>query len=84
VYEADGSLVPRSQPGAMHISEEAMMDQVLDMVERGMVKTRDGFEIAVQADTLCLHGDGDHAVPFAKKIRQALKDAGVRVKPYLG
>lgn len=84
VYQADGLLVPRSQPGAMHVSEEAMIAQVLDMVERGMVKTRDGFEIAVQADTLCLHGDGAHAVPFARKIRQALKDAGVRVKPYLG
>lgn len=84
VYQADGSLVPRSQPGALHTSEEAMVGQVLDMVERGRVETREGFEIAVHADTVCLHGDGPHAVAFAKKIRQALADAGVRVKPCLG
>jgi len=84
VYQSDGSLVPRSQPGAMHTSEEAMVAQVFNLVVRGRVKTREGLEIAVQADTLCLHGDGDHAVPFAKKIRQALKDAAVLVKPYLG
>jgi UPF0271 protein len=81
VYQADGSLVPRSQPGAMHASDEAMVAQVLDMAKRGVVKTREGFEFAVQADTVCLHGDGPHAVRFAQALCQALKDAGVRVKP---
>lgn len=84
LYQADGSLVPRSQPGALHEAGEVMVGQVLDMVERGVVKTREGFEIAVQADTVCLHGDGAHAVRFAKTLRQALKDAGVQVKPCLG
>jgi len=84
VYQADGSLMPRNLPGALHEAEEVMVGQVLDMVERGMVETREGFEIAVQADTVCLHGDGPHAVRFAKALRQALKDAGVQVKPCLG
>lgn len=84
VYQADGSLVPRSQPGALHHADEIMVGQVLDMVEQGVVKTREGIEIAVQPDTVCLHGDGPHAVRFAKTLRQALKDAGVQVKPCLG
>lgn len=84
VYQADGSLVPRSQPGALHVAEEIMIGQVLDMVERGMVETREGFEIAVHADTVCLHGDGSHALRFAKSLREALKEAGVGVKPFLG
>ncbi len=84
VYQADGSLMPRSQPGALHASEDAMIGQVLDIVERGMITTHEGFEIALHADTVCLHGDGPHAVRFASRIRQALTDAGVRIKPYLG
>jgi len=84
VYQVDGSLTPRNLPGALHTLEKAMIGQVLDMVERGMVKTREGFEIALHADTVCLHGDGPHAVVFAKRIRQALTDVGVRVKPCLG
>ncbi|MFT3781262.1 MAG: 5-oxoprolinase subunit PxpA [Nibricoccus sp.] len=84
VYQADGSLVPRSQAGSVHTSEEAMIAQVLDMVERGVVRTREGFDVSVKADTICLHGDGAHAVAFAKKIRQALKDAGVAVKRFGG
>ncbi|MFT3870944.1 MAG: 5-oxoprolinase subunit PxpA [Nibricoccus sp.] len=84
MYQADGSLVPRSQPGALHHDDDKMVGQVLDMVKRGVVKTRDGVEIAVQADTICLHGDGPHAVHFAKTLRQALKDAGVEVKSCSG
>jgi UPF0271 protein len=84
VYQADGSLRPRSLPGALHEADEIMVGQVLDMVERGMVRTHEGFDIAVQADTICLHGDSPHAVRFAKTLRQALKDAGVQVKRCLG
>jgi UPF0271 protein len=81
-YRSDGSLVPRSQPDAVLVNEKAMIAQVLGMVTRGIVKANDGTEIAVQADSLCLHGDGPPAVNFAKRIRQALAEAGVPVKSF--
>ena len=80
LYQLDGSLVPRSQPGSMHTTEETMIAQVIAMVERGLVHAQDGSLVAVQADTLCLHGDGPHAVSFAKTIRKVLIETGVEVR----
>jgi UPF0271 protein len=81
LYLPDGSLAPRLQPGSMHTAEEAMIAQVIAMVERGMVQAQDGSLIAVKADTLCLHGDGPQAVSFAKTIRKVLIETGVEVRP---
>lgn len=81
-YRADGSLVPRSQPGALFVSEEAVCAQALGMATRGIVKAVDGAEVTVQADTLCLHGDGPHAVMFAQRLRRVLAGAGVEVRSF--
>lgn len=81
VYRSDGSLVPRSQMGAVHTTEESMIAQVVEMVERGRVQAQDGALVMVRADTLCLHGDGPHAVSFAKTIRRVLIETGVQVRP---
>jgi UPF0271 protein len=64
----------------MHTTEETMIAQVIAMVERGLVHAQDGSLVAVQADTLCLHGDGPHAVSFAKTIRKVLIETGVEVR----
>ncbi len=79
LYQSDGSLVPRSRPGALVEGEDLMIQQALDMVMRGRVRTVTGCEITVCADTLCLHGDGQHAVRFAHALRRALLAAGVTV-----
>jgi UPF0271 protein len=81
-YQADGSLVPRSRPGAVHADESVMIQQVLSMVTRGVVTAGDGSEVSLRADTLCLHGDGKHAVEFARRIRDALAEAGVAVEAF--
>ncbi|MBV6305773.1 LamB/YcsF family protein [Candidimonas humi] len=78
-YEADGSLTPRSLPGAMIEDADASLRQVLSMVQRGRVTTRQGTEAEVQADTLCLHGDQPGAAQFAKKIRADLEAKGVTI-----
>lgn len=78
-YEADGSLTPRSLPGAMIEDAEASLRQVLSMVQRGRVATRQGTEVEVRADTLCLHGDQPGAAQFAKKIRADLEAKGVAI-----
>ncbi|UOO82858.1 5-oxoprolinase subunit PxpA [Uruburuella testudinis] len=79
-YLPDGSLVPRSRADAQVDSDEEAIAQVLQMVRQGTVNTVDGGgEIAVQADSICLHGDGAHALAFADKISAALQANGVRV-----
>ncbi|MFQ3068094.1 LamB/YcsF family protein, partial [Neisseria meningitidis] len=78
-YMPDGTLVPRSRPDAQVDSDEEAIAQVLQMVRDGQVKAVDGSLVAVQADSICLHGDGPHAVVFAEKIRQELLAAGIKV-----
>lgn len=67
-YQPNGSLTPRSDPGALLHNKEKVVEQVLRMVEEGKVRTTTGEEISIQADTICIHGDGEHAVEFAKAI----------------
>ena len=56
------------------------MAQVLRMVREGKVRATDGTDVAIKADTLCLHGDGAHPMEFARKLRQELAAAGVEIK----
>lgn len=78
-YEEDGSLVARSKPGAMITDEDEAVCRVISMVKDGKVTAITGKEIAVQADSVCVHGDGPKAVAFVKKIRAALEAAGIEV-----
>lgn len=79
-YLADGSLVPRSRADAMVESDEEAINQVLQMVLNGTVRSVDGVEVAINVDSICLHGDGEHAISFADKIRQALIQRGIQLK----
>lgn len=72
-YQDDGSLTPRSQPNALIENDAQCIQQVLQMVKQGTVTTTSGNLIPIVADTICLHSDGKHAVSFAKKIHEALK-----------
>lgn len=72
-YQSDGSLTPRSEPDALIENEEQCIRQVLQMVKEGTVTATSGKIIPIIADTICIHGDGKHAVSFAKKIHEALK-----------
>lgn len=79
-YQADGSLTPRNRPDAMIASVEASVAQVLGMVRDRMVRTTDGVTLAIAVDTVCLHGDGAHAVAFARRLRAALATASITMK----
>lgn len=72
-YQDNGTLTPRSQPNALIEDEEQCIRQVLEIVKQGTVTTTSGKIIPIIADTVCIHGDGKHAVGFAKKIHEALK-----------
>jgi UPF0271 protein len=71
-YQPDGSLTPRTMPGALIEDEAQSMRQVMKMVKEGKVDVAGGGEIAILAETVCLHGDGSHAVEFAKMIYEGL------------
>lgn len=77
-YQPDGSLIPRGQPGALLGSTAESIEQVLRMVRTGEVRTSGGA-VAIQADTLCIHGDAPQAVETARALRAALEADGVEV-----
>jgi UPF0271 protein len=79
-YQEDGSLTPRSHPDALITDEQQSLNQVLLMVNKQQVVSTNKKTIALQADTLCLHGDGAHAVEFAKNIHQTLVSDGIGIK----
>ncbi len=79
-YQRDGSLTPRTQNDALVTDESAAVRQVLMMVGKGSVRATDGTEIAIAADTVCIHGDGPHPVEFARRLRAAFGAAGIEVR----
>lgn len=79
-YQQDGSLTPRSQQDALIADHDEAVRQVLRMVREGKVLSRQGVDVAIKADTVCIHGDGSHALVFARKIRESLSYAGVAVQ----
>ena len=78
-YRADGSLQPRSEAGAVIEDLAQATAQALGIVCDGSVATAKGEQRALHADTLCLHGDGAHAVALAHALRNALEAAGLRI-----
>jgi UPF0271 protein len=79
-YQANGTLTPRRQPDAMITDANASIAQVLRMVREGKVRAQQGHDVAIRADTVCIHGDGAHALEFAQRLHSALHEAGVQVQ----
>lgn len=73
-YQANGQLAPRSLPNAVITNEEEILDQVQQIVQYGKVRTIDGFSIALDADTICVHGDNEKSIAIIDKIRTLIKD----------
>lgn len=80
-YLEDGQLTPRNRPGAMIEDADAAIAQVLRMVREGRVRSITGTDVAVRADTVCVHGDQPRALEFARRLREALAREGVTVAP---
>ncbi|EXU73540.1 5-oxoprolinase subunit PxpA [Erwinia mallotivora] len=78
-YQDDGSLVPRSQPGALVADEQQAIGQTLEMIQRGRVRSVSGQWVSVKAETVCLHGDGAQALNFARQLREAFNQHGISV-----
>jgi UPF0271 protein len=79
-YQDDGSLTPRSEPGALIEDEGKLLQQLLPMIQEKTVTTVTGKRIPIVADTVCIHGDGKHAVQFAKRINEELRIRGIEIR----
>ena len=79
-YQDDGTLTPRSQPHAMIEDVDQAIAQVKRMVLEGKVRALSGRDVAIRADTLCIHGDQPGAVVFAERIRTALEAEGIAIR----
>lgn len=72
-YQDNGSLTPRSQPGALITDEAKAVEQVMRMLNGGTVLSVSGKEVLITAQTVCLHGDGPNAVRLAERLYRVLK-----------
>jgi len=79
-YEPDGSLTPRSRPGAVIHDAAVVVDRAVRMVRDGVVLTPDGREIPLRVDTICVHGDTPGAPDLTRRIRAGLEAAGITVR----
>jgi 5-oxoprolinase (ATP-hydrolysing) subunit A len=80
-YQADGSLRSRRQLGALIDDPAVALEQSVRMVVDGVVRSYEETDVAVKADTICIHGDGPRALEFARTLSAGLADANVRVAP---
>jgi len=80
-YHRDGTLVARSQPGAVIHDPETAAARMVRLIETGEIETIEGETIRLQPDTICLHSDTPTAVPIAQALRAALDRAGIAVRP---
>jgi UPF0271 protein len=80
-YLADGTLVPRSLPGAIISDPQAAADRAVEFAASGSIRTITGERIDVAADSICVHGDNPEALALVVHIRRALTEAGVPIRP---
>lgn len=79
-YQADGSLTPRNEPDALIEDAGRSSAQVMQMLHNGSVQTQQGGPVSIRADTICIHGDGKHALRFAQTIYHSLKQHHVSIQ----
>lgn len=81
-YRPDGTLVPRGTPGAMIEDETQAIARVVRMAREGKVTACDGSQVALRADSVCVHGDGPKALAFVEKLREALPADGITLRAF--
>ena len=77
-YRSDGTLVPRTQPGAL-LGTPQQVRQQLRTILKGSVTSVDGSSVPIRAETLCVHLDSPHAIAFLRLVRQEIESAGIHI-----
>jgi len=80
-YQPDGSLTPRSKPGAVIHDAAAVVRRAIGMIAGGRVTAIDGSELSFPVDTLCVHGDTPGAAELVRQLREGLESQGISVRP---
>jgi UPF0271 protein len=81
-YTAQATLVPRSQPGALLDEPAVVAERMVQMLITGRMRAVDGVDIAVSAQSICVHGDSPGAVAMAVTLRKALAEAGADIRAF--
>lgn len=79
-YQPDGTLTPRREPNALISDRETAVSQVIRMVKEKQVQSVRHQDIAITAETICIHGDGANALEFARYIRHTLEKSDIHVR----
>lgn len=80
-YRSDGTLVPRSEPGAVIHDAAEVADRAVRLVAEGRLTSVEGDDLEITADTLLMHGDNPAAVALSREVRRRLEAAGVEIAP---
>ena len=83
-YTPEGHLVSRRLPGAVLHDPDAIAARCVELARTGTIRATDGTVVEVPARSLCIHGDTPGAVEIARRVRAALQDAGVELRPFAG
>lgn len=81
-YTAEGTMVPRNQPGALLSDPAAVAARMVRLVTEGVITPVDGPDVQVSAESICVHGDSPGAVDMASAVRKALQDNGITVQAF--
>jgi UPF0271 protein len=81
-YTAAGTLVPRSEPGALLHDTDEVAARMVRMVTEGVITSIDGTDVQANAESICVHGDSPGAVEMAAGVRHALEAAGVTLRTF--
>jgi UPF0271 protein len=79
-YLPDGSLVPRSEPNAVHTDMNTITTQAVTLATKNILTAENGEILAVRADTLCIHGDTANAAEIGIAVRDVLLASGVSIR----
>jgi UPF0271 protein len=78
-YRSDGTLTPRGESNALITDVDTAVSHVRQMIATQSVIATTGETVPIRAETICIHGDGEHALEFARAVRDALRKDGVRI-----
>ncbi|SDI71715.1 LamB/YcsF family protein [Natribacillus halophilus] len=81
-YQEDGTLTSRREANALIDDTNQAGAQVVRMIEDGKVRSLQGTDVDILAETICIHGDGPHAFEFAKNVREKIEHAGIKVQSF--
>ena len=81
-YQPDGQLVSRSDAGAVLTDPAQIAERVLSMVTTGSVTAVDGSVVAIEVESVCVHGDSPDAVTIAGAVRERLLAEGIELAAF--